>query len=257
MKLLDSFVKTVYKNCEGIFVSCEGFKQKILNYAPKAKIAVVDPENTLTTFLKKENIEFVPFSTYLDKHIPVFVGKAIKNNTRYNEQVEEVRAHVKAGGYAVFLEVMGKKVPGFSRKLKEVETDALPFGAELQQKWTTRGGWAAKSHVVTKHPVFNGLPTEIIMHGVYENIHPVVSMSKQKGTYIAGMIGYDHFPNNEIMVRHYNGPGEVWWAADVLETPFGEGAMLLSTLRVVEYLGADPVAEKILYNMMDFAAKRK
>jgi len=37
-KLLDSFVKTVYKNCETVFVSCSGFKRKIEKYVPDAKI---------------------------------------------------------------------------------------------------------------------------------------------------------------------------------------------------------------------------
>ena len=124
------------------------------------------------------------------------------------------------------------------------------------QKWTTRGGWAAKSHIVTKHPIFKGLPTEMIMHGVYENVHPDVAMAKQKGDYIAGLIGYDHFPNKDNMLRHYIGPGEVWWAADVLETPFGKGKMLLSTLRIVEFLDKDPVAEKLLYNIINYVSKQ-
>jgi beta-galactosidase len=136
-----------------------------------------------------------------------------------------------------------------------MEAETLPLEAEMQQKWATRGGWAAKSHVVSKHPIFKGLPTKIIMHGVYENVHPEVSISKIKGDYIAGLIGYDHFPNNEIMRRHFNGPGEVWWAADVLETQFGEGKMLLSTLRIIEFLDTDPVAEKLLYNIIDYISK--
>ena len=36
--LLDFFVKTIYKNCETVFVSCRGFTQKIQRYVPKAKI---------------------------------------------------------------------------------------------------------------------------------------------------------------------------------------------------------------------------
>lgn len=36
--LLDLFVKTVYKNCQTVFVSCKGFKQKIQKYIPDAKI---------------------------------------------------------------------------------------------------------------------------------------------------------------------------------------------------------------------------
>lgn len=37
-KLLDLFVKTVYENCETVFVSCKAFKQKIQKYVNDAKI---------------------------------------------------------------------------------------------------------------------------------------------------------------------------------------------------------------------------
>ncbi len=36
--LLDSFVKTIYRQCETVFVSCKGFKQKIQKYVPDARI---------------------------------------------------------------------------------------------------------------------------------------------------------------------------------------------------------------------------
>ena len=54
----------------------------------------------------------------------------------------------------MFFEVLGKRVAGFARELKEMEAETLPLEAEMQQKWATRGGWAAKSHVVSKHPIF-------------------------------------------------------------------------------------------------------
>ncbi len=222
---------------------------------PTAKIAVLDFDNTLTAYLSTKNIDFVPFSEDLDKDVVVLVGKAKKKDKLYKEAIEKTRTFAREGGYVVYFEVLGKRVPGFERELQEVEADVLPLGAEMQQKWATRGGWAAKSHVISKHPVFDGLPTEMIMHGVYENVHPDVSISKIKGDYIAGLIGYDHFPNNEIMRRHYNGPGEVWWAADVLETEFGKGKMLLSTLRIIEFLEKDPVAEKLLYNIINYTSK--
>jgi len=38
-KLLDLFVTTVYRNCETVFVSCRGFKQKIEKYVPDARIS--------------------------------------------------------------------------------------------------------------------------------------------------------------------------------------------------------------------------
>ena len=236
------------------YQSFDVFQEKQLK-TPSTKIAVVDFDNTLSEFLKSKNINFVSFNENLDKNIPVLVGKTSKKDKKYKEKVQELRTFAKKGGYVVFFEVLGKRVAGFERELKEMETETLPLEAEMQQKWATRGGWAAKSHVVSKHPIFKGLPTEIIMHGVYENVHPDVSISKIKGDYIAGLIGYDHFPNNEIMRRHFNGPGEVWWAADVLETQFGEGKMLLSTLRIIEFLDTDPVAEKLLYNIIDYISK--
>ncbi|MBG7630580.1 MAG: hypothetical protein IZT56_09115, partial [Bacteroidetes bacterium] len=58
---------------------------------PTAKIAVLDFDNSLSNFLKSKNIEFVPFSTGLDKSMPVLVGKTTKNDKNYKEKVEQLR----------------------------------------------------------------------------------------------------------------------------------------------------------------------
>lgn len=225
--------------------------------APKAQIAVLDFDNSLSQFLNSKNIDFLVFDENQDSNIPVLVGKTSKKDKQYKEAIEKVRTFTRNGGYAVFLQVLGKNMGGPEEPiiLEEIDADVLPLGAKMFGKWPTRGGWAAKSHVVSKHPIFKGLPTEMIMHGVYENVHPNTAMAKQKGNYIAGLIGYDHFPNKDRMRRHFIGPGEVWWAADVLETPFGKGNMLLSTLRIIEFLGSDPVADKLLFNIIEFATK--
>ncbi|GAB1308911.1 hypothetical protein KH5_15940 [Urechidicola sp. KH5] len=253
-------VQVEIKNTQGKLITTNNQEFDVFSESqlakPNASIAVLDFDNTLSNFLTSKSIAFEPFSENLNKDVVVLVGKAKKKDKTYKEAIEKVRTFARDGGYVIFFEVLGKTVPGFERELKEIEADVLPLGAEMQQKWATRGGWAAKSHVVSNHPVFDGLPTEMIMHGVYENVHPTVAMSKIKGDYLAGLIGYDHFPNNEIMVRHYNGPGEVWWAADVLETEFGKGTMLLSTMRIIEFLDKDPVAEKLLYNYINYASKK-
>ncbi len=223
---------------------------------PKAQVAVVDTEGSLKAFLDVKGIQYVEFNQSLNTDISVLVGKAQKKNKAYTNKALEVKEFVKQGGYAVFLETSGNRVAAFDRTLKEVNEDALPLNAEMLAKWATRGGWAAKTHIVTDHPVFNGLPINMIMHGLYENVHPVEAMCKQQGTYIAGMIGYDHFPNHDDMRRHYNGPGDVWWAADVLEANIGEGQMLMSTLRIIDFLEKDPVAEKLLFNIMNYAAEK-
>ncbi|WP_282135247.1 glycoside hydrolase family 2 protein [Seonamhaeicola maritimus] len=224
---------------------------------PKAKIAVMDFDNKLTSFLDEKGIEFIPFRPDLDKNISVLVGMTGKKDAKYRASVESLRRYAQEGGYVVFFEVLGEQMGGPEDPiiLKDTATEVLPLGAQMFGKWPTRGGWAAKSHVVTNHPVFKGLPTEMIMHGVYENVHPDVALAKQEGNYIAGLIGYDHFPNKDRMRRHFIGPGEVWWAADVMETPFGNGKMLLSTLRIIEFLDKDPVAEKLLYNIINYISK--
>lgn len=225
--------------------------------APKAKVAVADITNNLQDFLKERNVEFENFNAETDKNTLVLVGKASRKNKAYRNLAEEVKEFVKSGGKAVFLEVPGKPIKRLhvGGDLNEVEEDALPFGAEMHSPWVALGGWAGKSHIVTDHPIFKGLPTNIIMHGVYENVHPKTSMSKQKGKYIAGEIGYDHFPGMDIMLRHYNGPGETWWAADVLEAEIGKGKMLLSTMDILPHLGKDPVAEKLLFNLINHYSK--
>ncbi len=69
---------------------------------------------------------FVSFNENLDKNIPVLVGKTSKKDKKYKEKVQELRTFAKQGGYVVFFEVLGKRVPGFARELKEMEAETLP-----------------------------------------------------------------------------------------------------------------------------------
>ena len=74
----------------------------------------------------------------------------------------------------------------------------------------------------------------------------------QQGKMISGVVSYDHFQNLDLMLRHYPGPGDIWFGANLLETAFKEGSMLLSTFDIVGNLGKDPVAELILKNMINY-----
>lgn len=220
--------------------------------APKTKVAVIDPANSLIPFLKTAGIKYSPFDPKQKFSIPVIIGSVPKEDDNYKKQVLAAKEFVKNGGFAVFLEVPGQKVQYFYRELHDTGIEALPFKAQLLN---SLGLWAGRPHMVRKHPIFDGLPTNIIMSGIYENVHPSVSMVKQEGEYICGVVTYDHFKDIDKMKRHYAGPGDVWWAADVLLAPMEKGKMLLSTLKLTENLGKDPVADKILLNMLQFAAK--
>ena len=220
--------------------------------APQRRISVIDPANSIIPFLKTSGIEYSYFDPDQDLSIPVIIGIAAEKDDDYMIQVLAAKEFVRNGGFAVFLDVPGEKIPWFNRELHNTQIEALPFKAQLLN---SLGLWAGRPHIVKEHPVFEGLPTNIIMSGVYENIHPAESMVKQEGEYIAGVVTYDHFKDIDKMKRHYAGPGDVWWAADVLLAPMEKGKMLLSTLKLIENLDKDPVADKVLINMIQFAAK--
>ena len=232
------------------------FTQKQLR-DPKSKIAVANNSKGLQEFLTRMNIDYELFSESTSMNTLVLVGKAKRRTKTYMAEAESITGFVEGGGKAIFLEVPANNMQRLEKgyDLQELEEDVLPFGTQMFSRWETLGGWAGKSHIVTDHPVFDGLPTNIIMHGVYENVHPKTAMAKQKGKYIAGLIGYYHYPREYRMVRHYNGPGETWWAADVLEAKKGEGILLLSTMDILSHLGTDPVAEKLLFNMIRYMSE--
>jgi hypothetical protein len=219
---------------------------------PQSAVSVIDPANSIIPYLKTSGIEYTLFDHDQDLSVPVIIGTTVAKDEEYMKQVLAVKEYVKNGGFAVFLDVPGEKVPYFYRELRDTQIEALPFKAQLLN---SLGLWAGRPHIVKEHPVFEGLPANIIMSGVYENIHPAESMVRQEGEYIAGVVTYDHFKDIDKMKRHYAGPGDVWWAADVLLAPMEKGMMLLSTLKLIENLGKDPVADKVLINMIQFAAK--
>ena len=63
-------------------------------------------------------------------------------------------------------------------------------------------------------------------------------------------VGFDWFSFDHRL--HYSGPGESWWGADLAIVPKGQGRIVVSQLRIMENLGKDPVADKILYNLNDW-----
>jgi len=221
---------------------------------PQTRISVIDPANSIIPFLKTSGIEYTYFDPGQDLSVPVIIGIRAEKVDDCMKQVLAAKEFVSKGGFAVFLDVPGEKVPYFYRELRDTKIEALPFQAQILN---SLGLWAGRPHMVKEHPIFKGLPANIIMSGVYENIHPTESMVRQEGEYICGVVTYDHFKDIDKMKRHYAGPGDVWWAADVLLAPVEKGMMLLSTLKIIENLGKDPVADKVFLNMIQFASNNR
>ena len=105
-------------------------------------------------------------------------------------------------------------------------------------------GYFRSDTFAPQHPVFNGLPAGgVLDYTIYRNIIP------QGGYGFAGLPA----PDDSIVgcIRALYG------YASVLQTAgynFGAGRFILNTLRIRDNLGIDPVAERLLRNLLNHAA---
>ena len=183
-------------------------------------------------------------------------GNVIEQNTinssnAFKDQIDLVNDFVFKGGNAIFLQVPGKTRKRIGPNLTFVAdgTDYLPH---KPIKNISQGLWDGILHINTKHKFFNGLPINVNMSGLYENIAPTISLRNFKGQNIVQTIAFDRIPDGNIMKRNYIGSGEVWSGSDLSIVNHGDGKMVLSTLKLLENLNFDPVSEIMLLNMINF-----
>ena len=215
---------------------------------PKAKIAVLDTENSLASFLKKKGIKVVEFAKNTSKSIPLFVtGTQAKRETT-GKQENALDDFMKDGGNVVFLNGVG----GAKITVNEKST-MYPFSALVHP---SQGLWTCMPHLIHDHPIFAGLPSNTVMRDIYENLWARTTLRELKNSYsgkpetIVGTVGFDWFSEGHKM--HYSGPGDSWWGSDLAIMDAGNGRCIVSQLRLLDNLGKDPVADKILFNLIKF-----
>ena len=160
------------------------------------------------------------------------------------QRFAELAAFITDGGTGVYLQGSGPAAQwGNSGKASPL----LPINVRFKQ---AKGLWNCIPHLVKDHPVFAGLPVNGMMGPIYENVWAEKSLLGVGGETIAGAIGYDWYPDLDVSKRHYYGPGDSWWGTDLAIVPHGKGRCIVSQLRLLENLGKDPVADKILFNLL-------
>ncbi len=213
---------------------------------PRTRIAVLDPSNSLKPFLKQVGVAFEEFDAETDSSLPVFVSRTAANTPAQKKLFVELTEFVTTGGTAVYLQGGGLKAP-WARAGEASEL--LPVRARIK---AAIGLWLGISHLVHDHPIFDGLPADCMMGPVYENVWATHTLLDIEGETIVGAIGFDFSPDFELSKRHYYGPGNTWWGSDVATVPVGGGSCILSQLRLVDNLGTDPVADRILFNLIEW-----
>lgn len=216
---------------------------------PAAQVAVLGLDGSLARFLKTGGIHVIEFDASTPQSTPVFVTGVMPKTPADQKRFADLMAYIEGGGTAIYVQGIGKS---FRRgDSNQVQSLAVPFAARVE---AAQGLWTCIPHLVRDHPIFAGLPTGGMMRDVYENVWATQTLRGLEGEAIVASIGFDWFSHDHKM--HYAGPGESWWGADLAIVPNGKGRSLVSQLRIVENLGKDPVADKILYNLIEFTTSR-
>jgi hypothetical protein len=211
--------------------------------------AVVDQTGSVKTFLNKQGVKFSAFNSNTSINTPVLVAMKLKKQEQQKSLNKQLSAFAKRGGKVTYLQFpyIGPKwnngvlSKGFSMN--------MPNNFKMK---ASQGLWGGMSHVVADHPIFNGLPSNKAMQGVYENVRARISMINLNTKPIVTVVANDNFPDMTLMKRHYKGTGDVWSGSDLSEVKHGKGTLLLSTMRIVPNLGNDPVADKLLLNLLGY-----
>lgn len=98
-------------------------------------------------------------------------------------------------------------------------------------------------HYVKVHPVFDGLPSRVLMGEPYRNIVPMAAFTEPSDENITGAVTISADRAAEI--------GE-----NIVVRRFGAGRIVFTHLRVLENLGRDPVADRLFANLLRHFGRR-
>jgi len=213
------------------------------------EIAIVDHIGSLTQFLKTYDIPFKTYSEDTQKETTVYVAMTDKPQDKQLNINNQLASFITNGGKVVYLKFPHQRPKWKNGVLGKGFTLNMPVDVKLK---ASQGLWAGMSHVVTKHPIFHELPVNKAMQGLYENIRPNITTTGINTSAIVRVVANDNFPDMTLMKRHYKGTGDVWTGDDIAKLALGQGQVWLSTLNLIPNLTKDPVADKVLLNLIHF-----
>jgi hypothetical protein len=212
---------------------------------PSAQLALLDLDDPLGRFLKQQRVDAIEFDDSTPRSTPVFVTRVTPKSPSEQKRLADLLAFVRAGGTAVYVQGVDRYYQRDASN--QVQSPAIPFAARVE---AAQGLWTCIPHLVRNHPIFAGLPGDGMMRDIYENVWARQTLRDLDAEPIVASIGFKWFAEDHKL--HYSGPGESWWGADLAIVPCGQGRILVSQLRIVENLGKDPVADKLLCNLIQF-----
>ena len=230
------------------------------------EVALIHENKVIIKFLNTNKIKYRKFNKNVPSNVPVLIydnkileksskdGNIIANSSNndntFNKTVELINQFVSKGGNAIYLNTPSKMIKRTGENLTfQIEGKKLLPMDPIKN--ISQGLWDGILHINKKHPFFKGLPVNVPLIDIYENIGPTVSFRGIKGENIVQTIAFDRIPDGNIKRRNYIGSGDVWIGSDLSIIKHNKGKMLLSTLKLYENIGKDPVADRILLNMIN------
>lgn len=236
---------------------------------PARRVAVLDPHGELTPFLTRHSIHYDAFSGR-ETSEPVIVAVETAQDEETLRKFVRLLDYVERGGVAVLLkpplartQILADQMRySYQRKVIPTSQNALLrtglFPLNLRGR-NAQGMWNPVNHGVREHPVFEGLPANDFMGQIYQNVCAAETIEGLNVPPIVGSVSWDYSPQKnwktppELKLLNYLGPGNAWWGSDMVSVPYKRGRLILSTLLIQENLEVDPVAEKILHNLIGWA----
>lgn len=217
--------------------------------ASTSSIVLLDEQEKLKPFLLANKI---PFTEDLNLSPNSFILTSVNDITE-DEQAEtfkQVFEEVHQGATVFFLDPPAYKgyFQPWSRNFKVPQSSNNRFYTEniFPVKLITKrakGRWDPVNHAVSDHPYFEGLPRNEFMGQLYQNVAADRSFVEIVHKPVVSSVGWDYR-------RDHWGIISAWWGADLAEIPYGKGKIIISTLKLMDNLGKDPVADIIMSNIL-------
>ncbi|TAK26381.1 MAG: hypothetical protein EPO26_00155 [Chloroflexota bacterium] len=151
----------------------------------------------------------------------------------YREQIEGALAAVDAGATVLFV--------------TPIEVDDAPVAREylpwIGEIHPAIGHWIPVAHYVRAHALFAELPGPGLMEWPYANTSPSAALVDPS---------VDEIPAGCLSLHAtiWERPERAWAGADVAIRRQGQGRVLLSQMRILGNLAADPIADRLLFNYL-------
>lgn len=200
------------------------------------RIAALGPSREEQDWLEAQGVQLVRYTPYGETTQAIFLFDPRALRPRPLTQYQALFDTVAAGSTAAFLRLPS---PPLVEHLFPV-----PF--------TMRGAMGplvGVYHYRLEHPLFRGTPGPGILGLDWANLLPNQGLVFPPAVVSELEIPVGAFsPDRQEKV--------FWWAADLAVMPYGKGQIILSTLNLPNQLGRDPLADRVLGNLLSYAAQR-